>query len=436
MKPRSMNHLARHAAVAFTAWPRAVDLRTRTGKDGGVPDNDLLPLLNERLFGLYSPLLADTTATILLTAGGMANWTVDVDRGRASARRGGPPAPTTTVQAPLGILNEVVSGTRSGVHAFLSGDLTVRGNLALALQLDGLFPGPADDLNRTTTRSVRAGGIETFYLESGPPDAPPIVLVHGLGATNASMLPLIPPLSHHYRVLAPDLPGHGGTQATGARHAATYLGQWLAAFLRETCDQPAVLVGNSLGGRTSLQTAFDTPELVRGLVLLCPAVAFRKLRQFVPFVRLVRDEVAAVPLRIPRGMAVRGLRGMFADPSRLPPAWYESAVDEFLRVLALRPNRLATFSAMRHIYLDKPFGEDGFWNRLPGLVPPALFLWGDRDVLVPSGFSRFVSAALPSAESVVIEDCGHVPQFEHPELTARLTAEFIAALPTLSVGIG
>ncbi|MCW2495711.1 SCP2 sterol-binding domain-containing protein, partial [Jatrophihabitans sp.] len=168
-----------------------------------MPDNDLLPLLQERLLGLYSPLLADTTATILFTAGGMANWTVEIVRGRASARRGGPPEPTTTVRAPLSVLHDVVSGRRSGIAAFLDGSLTVRGNLALSLQLDGLFPGSDDDVTRTTTRSVRAGGIETFYIESGPHDAPPVVLVHGLSATNSSMLPLIPALSKNYHVIAP-----------------------------------------------------------------------------------------------------------------------------------------------------------------------------------------------------------------------------------------
>ena len=173
----------------------------------------------------------------------------------------------------------------------------------------------------------------------------------------------------------------------------------------------------------------DAPELVRGLVLLCPAVAFRRLRQLVPVVRLVRDELALVPFRIPRGMATQGLRRLFADPSRLPNAWYDAAIDEFLRVLAQRPNRLATFSALRHVYLDEPFGGSGFWDRLPGLQPPALFLWGRQDVLVPAGFARFVSAALPNARTEILDDCGHVPQFEHPELTARLTTEFLADLP-------
>lgn len=398
-----------------------------------MPEDDLLPLLERRLQGTYSPLLADTTASLLFTAGSIDNWTVAIDRGRALARRGRPPSPTTTVRASLDVLEEVVSGRRSGIEAFLDGELFVRGNLALALQLDGLFPGDPGDDSRTYTRSMTADGIETFYLESGPVDAPPVVLVHGLGATNASMLPLIPALSREYRVLAPDLPGHGGTQARPGAHGATYLGNWLSAFLRETCDAPAVLVGNSLGGRTALQAALDSPFDVRGLVLLCPAVAFRKLRQFVPLVRMVRDEVAALPVRIPRPMAVRGLHNLFADPSRLPEPWCDAAIDEFLRVLSIRANRLAVFSALRHVYLDEPFGESGFWERLPTLRPPALFLWGDRDVLVPAGFGRFVAKALPRAESVVLDDCGHVPQFEHPELTARLAREFIAALPERSV---
>lgn len=392
-------------------------------------DNDLLPLLHERLRGIYSPLLADVQADIVLSSGGLAAWTIEFRQGRALVRRGRPSRPTTTVRAPLSVLTEVVSGRRSGIQAFLSGELTVRGNLALALQLDGLFPGEVADVTRTLTRSVHAGGIETFYLESGPVDAPPVVLVHGLSATNASMLPLIPALSREFRVLAPDLPGHGGSEATPAAHAAPFLGSWLGAFLEATCDRPAVLVGNSLGGRTALETALQDPDRVHGLVLLCPAVAFRKLRQLVPVVRLVRDELALLPVRVPRPLVMRGLRSLFADPGRLADAWYDAAVDEFVRVLAVRKNRLAIFSALRHVYLDEPFGRSGFWERLPALEPPALFIWGERDVLVPAAFAKFVTAALPGSSSVVLPDCGHAPQFEHPEHTGRLVREFIEQLP-------
>jgi pimeloyl-ACP methyl ester carboxylesterase len=395
-------------------------------------DQDLLPLLDRRLRGKFSPVLSDISATILLTAGGVWNWTVLIDRGRIIARRGAPGDPSTTVRGSLDVLSSVVDGSRSGIEAFLDGDLVVRGNLALALQLDGLFVSdePAEHLTRT--RLVNAAGVETFYLEAGPVDAAPIVLVHGLGATNASMLPLIVDLGRRYRVLAPDLPGHGasGVAARGGNdYGAKSLGSWLCAFIKETCGTTqAVVVGNSLGGRTALEAAMLEPELIRGLVLLCPAVALRRLRQFVPLVRVVRPELAALPFRIPRAVAVRGLRALFSDASRLPDVWYQSAVDEFTRVMDTRHGRVAFLSALRQIYLDEPFGESGFWQRLAAMSPPATFVWGDRDVLVPSTFALHVQESLPTSRTVVFPGCGHAPQFEHRERTAELVEEFIASL--------
>lgn len=398
--------------------------------------DEVLTLLRNRLAVVNSELLADVRASLLFTAGGTANWTVELDRGKAFVYRGAPARAAVTVRAPLPVLVEVISGRRGGIAAFLAGDLTVRGNLALALELDGLFwLDDADDVTaRARTRLVDAGGVRTFYLEAGPPDAPPVVLIHGLAATNASMLPLIAPLARDYRVLAPDMPGHGGTPGNTAMphlaHDAGFFGTWLHAFLAATTDQPAVLIGNSLGGRTALQAALDFPDDVRGLVLLCPAVAFRRLRQLVPVVRHVRDGLTAVRPPIPRPLAARGLHALFADPSRLPDPWVDAAVDEFLRVWSQRGSRYAIFSALRYIYLDTPFGAGGFWDRLPELKPPALFVWGDHDFLVPAGFARHVEAALPEARSVVLPACGHVPQFEHPDQTNALIRDFLSRLPT------
>ena len=67
----------------------------------------------------------------------------------------------------------------------------------------------------------------------------------------------------------------------------------------------------------------------------------------------------------------------------------------------------------------------GFWQRLRGLSTPALFLWGSGDKLVPSAFAHHVTEAVPAAESLIIPRCGHVPQFELPELTMALTRNFL-----------
>jgi pimeloyl-ACP methyl ester carboxylesterase len=132
-----------------------------------------------------------------------------------------------------------------------------------------------------------------------------------------------------------------------------------------------------------------------------------------------------MPIVMPRALVMATLRMMFARPERLAPAWYDAAADEFARVFATARGRMAFFSAARQIYLEEAHGEDGFWDRLPALSRPTLFLWGDADQLVPCRFAPHVTQALPHAHSVVIPDCGHVPQFEHPPTTHRLMREFL-----------
>jgi pimeloyl-ACP methyl ester carboxylesterase/putative sterol carrier protein len=338
--------------------------------------------------------------------------------------------PTTAITADPMTLLDVVEGRESGVAAFLDGRLRVDGDLSLSLRLDGMFAASDDARPDRFPRSamVMAGRVRTFHLEAGAPDAPPVVLLHGLGATNASLLPTLWDLAADYRVLAPDLPGHGASAAPYGSYDARFFARWLNDYLDEVGVPSCVLLGNSLGGRVALEVALLSPDRVSGLVLLAPAVAFRKLRQFVPVVRLARPEAAALPLPMTRGMARVTLRRMFSQPSRLTAQSYDAAAGEFVRVYKRAAYRVAFFSSLRQIYLDDAFGDEGFWSRLPSLAPPALFLWGDRDRLVPAGFARHVAAALPSARSVVLRDCGHVPQFELPDRTHAEVRAFLRDL--------
>jgi pimeloyl-ACP methyl ester carboxylesterase len=119
---------------------------------------------------------------------------------------------------------------------------------------------------------------------------------------------------------------------------------------------------------------------------------------------------------------------MFSQPDRLPGPWYDAAADEGIRVARSRAHRVAFMATARQIFLEEAHGRQGFWDRLPGLAPPALFLWGDNDRLVPASFARHVANALPDAPSIVLEDSGHVPQFEHPEQTMQLVRAFLATV--------
>ena len=390
--------------------------------------SDIDALLASRLRRTLSDgVLDDRTATVVFDDG-YSQWTVELDRGRGRVRRGAAHERTLLVRGSAAVLARVISGEASGIQAFLDGDVTIRGDLGLSLQLDGLFGGDdrAPELPRSRFADVM--GIRTSYLEAGPRDAPPVLMLHGLGATNASLLPCFADLAKDHWVIAPDLPGFGNTAAPAASYSPAWFAAWVEALQHQTGMRKATLLGNSLGGRVALEQALTHPRSVTGLALLTPSPAFRRLRQLVPAVRLLRPELGAVPLRLSHRLVVEAIRAMFSDPDRLPQTWYDAAADECVRVFRSRAHRVAFFSCARQIFLEEAHGRHGFWDRLPGLAPPALFLWGDRDRLVPSTFAAHVADALPDAGSVVLEDCGHVPQFEHPEETMALVRGFLSQL--------
>jgi pimeloyl-ACP methyl ester carboxylesterase len=309
----------------------------------------------------------------------------------------------------------------------------VRGNLSLALTLDGIFDRRSRTSERPRAGRVHANGIDTFYLEAG--SGPTVIVLHGLGATNASMVPTLAALSADHRVIAPDLPGFGESDKPAATYDPAFFAAWLVAFMDRLGIERASLVGNSMGGRIAIETALVAPSRVDRLALLAPSMAFRKFRHAAPVVRFLSPEMGVLPVPLLAPHIHHGVRLLFANPSRLPGPWYDAAVDEFLRVFRTPRGRVSLFAAARQIYLERPFGARGFWTRLAGLSRPALFLWGDQDRLVPAGFARHVEETLPHARSIVLEGSGHVPQFEHPELTHRLVREFLGAADANSTSV-
>ena len=369
--------------------------------------------------------LADQRGCVVFQAPPAGSWTVHLDDGRVRLTRGGAAKPRSVVTADPATLAAVLDGRISGVEAFLSHGLTVRGDLALALQMDGAFDVGVRPPTHPVARVRNVLGVRSAYLEAGPRDAPPVVLLHGLGATNASMLPLLADLATDHRVIAPDFPGFGASDAPRWRYRAAELARWLDAFLTTVDARPAAVVGNSLGGRVAIELGLASPSAVSRMVLLCPSPAFRRLRQFTPLVRLLPPDAVVPPLPMPHHAVVLGIRAMFSQPGRLAKPWYDAAADEHIRVMRDYRHRRAFFACLKQIYMEEAFGDHGFWDRLPRLEAPALFIWGDRDRLVPASFERHVVAAVPHAESVCLTDSGHVPQFEHPEETARLTRAFL-----------
>jgi pimeloyl-ACP methyl ester carboxylesterase len=370
---------------------------------------------------------AQRTARICFDTGKDGVWTVHFRGGEVSLVRGRSRRLDATLVAPRATLVDVLEGETPGVEAFLDGRLFVRGNLTLPLELDDLLHPRARDPRSPRCHRVEAGGVETFYLESGPTDGPPVVLFHGLGATSASFLPLMWDLARDHHVYSVDLPGFGESAKPVRPLHAAYFARWAVSFLDALGIDRADLIGNSMGGRVALEIALRTPERARRLVLLTPSLAWRRFRVAVRVVRLLRPELAVLPIPMLHGIVLQSLRNMFAHPDNVPATAMNGAADEFVRYFSMPRGRIAFFSAAREIYLEDPHGRRGFWNRLSTLQVPALFVFGKKDRLVPHTFQRYVQRAVPHATCELLDECGHVPQFELPERTNGLVRGFLDA---------
>ncbi len=372
----------------------------------------------------------DLDATFQIRLGDVGRtWEVRLRGSRCEVR----PSPTREPDVVIGTDGAtwlaLREGRMSGVDAFSQRRLYAHGDLDLALGFEGLFrlPGGRDPLLRIAEVDTAEARIVTLIAGSG---AEHVICLHGLGANKASFFETVAALAPDYTVHALDLPGFGSSSKPArAAYDAPWFATAVGAYMEALAIERVHLVGNSMGGRIAIEVAFDAPARVASLSLLAPALAFRRRRELAPLVRLLRPELAAIPHPLREALVRDHFWDLFAEPERLDPAAADIAVEQFCRSYRSRAARVAFFAAARNIYLDEPYGERGFYSRLANLEPPALFVWGAQDRVIPPGFARHVEAALPAAEQVVLEDCGHVPQVELPEPTNALIRRRLAAAP-------
>jgi pimeloyl-ACP methyl ester carboxylesterase len=352
-------------------------------------------------------------------------WEVRCTSRAALVRKGGTRRrPDVTLSTDSDTWMRLRRGEFSGVEAFQRRLLTVRGNLDHAIAFEGMFRlvGGRPPLLEIHDIAVGRHRISTLTMGQGPD----VMLLHGLGGTRASLFETAAALSPFYRVHAPDLPGFG---SSGKPTLGAYNARWFGEIMLGLLDQLEVdrahVVGNSMGGRIAIELGLVAPDRIRALGLLCPAVAWLK-RGLHPIVRLLRPEFGLLPHGLRRATVASHFWKMFHDRDLIDPAVADLVVDEFQRIYHTAGARYALLASARNIYLEAPFGRTGFYRRLAELQPPALFVWGSHDWLVPPAFSPHVRKWLPQAEQVTLERCGHVPQVERPAETNELLLDFFA----------
>jgi magnesium chelatase accessory protein len=277
----------------------------------------------------------------------------------------------------------------------------------------------ADWPHRESSRFVEAAGFRWHVQQMGPQDAPALLLIHGTGAASHSWRGLAPLLAKHYRVVAPDLPGHGFTQSPRAhRLSLPGMAADLAALVRVLGVSPQIVVGHSAGAAIAVRMCLDGAIAPRLLVSLNGAFLpyggpaanifspLAKMLVLNPFVPSLFAWQAGSKGAVER---LIGNTGSALDPAGL--RLYGKLVGNSGHVAA----------ALR---MMANWDLEPLLQALPALKPKLVLVAADGDRAIPPSVARKVLEVQPKAVIERIPRLGHLAHEEQPELVAALIERF------------
>jgi len=265
------------------------------------------------------------------------------------------------------------------------------------------------------SRFVTVDGLRLHLRDSGPRDAPAVLLLHGFGSSLHTWDEWAPALERTHRVIRIDLPGFG---LTGADPGGDYSDLRAVALLDALLDALGVaqadVVGSSMGGRIAWRFAAERPARVRRLVLMAPdgfaSPGFAYGRPHgVPLL------MRALPYTLPRSLLRGGTAPAFADPARLTG----TLLDRYEAMMLAPGVRRAILDRLRIHALEPP---EPFLQRI---AAPVLLLWGEQDRMVPARNAADYAAVLRDSRTVLLPGIGHVPMEEDPARALAPVLDFL-----------
>jgi pimeloyl-ACP methyl ester carboxylesterase len=322
----------------------------------------------------------------------------------------------------------------SGVPGFREQLLGVTGNAIVRAKPDSTYA-DGDDASwmgvdwQSLSRTVEVAGRELNVIDSGG-DGPPLLLIHGLGGVWQNWLLTIPALMDSFRVVAPDLPGFGGSEMPVGRISI----QGYARVVDELCsalgiDCP-IVVGNSMGGFIGAELALAFPTRVQKLVLVSAAglsVASMKKEPLLTAGRLLSLGTTRAGTQASELIKRPRLRRAFLQfVVRYPEKLSVPLASELVRGGA-SPGLVGGLDAILTYKIRE---------RLSEIEVPTLIVWGRNDILVPvSDAAEFERLIGDNAHAVIFEDTGHLPMIERPSRFNALLADFIAGSEPPEAGV-
>lgn len=270
-------------------------------------------------------------------------------------------------------------------------------------------------------------GVRLRWFVGG--EGPPLALLHGLGGAASNWIELAPELARENRVIAVDLPGHGGSAPLSALPNLEPFADRVGLLLEREGALPAVLVGHSLGCVVALRLAMRSPELVRGLVLIAAAgigSTSRRARYALAVSSLVQPGRLIAPFRerVARSELLRAVVwGNWATPDGTVIS--PTATLGLLEGPSLHTD---TTSAAAALVEDDPRVD------LDRVRSPAMLLWGARDPQVPVD-DAFEYARRLRAPLRIVAGAGHLVIAERPAACLDAIGSFLASCDGDSVAV-
>ena len=255
--------------------------------------------------------------------------------------------------------------------------------------------------------------VTTTFVKQGS-SGTPILLIHGFDSSVLEFRRLLPLLSVHNETWAVDLLGFGFTdRLSGIAYSPTVIKTHLYYFWKSLINQPVILVGASMGGATAIDFTLTYPEVVKKLVLIDSAglaggsplskLMFPPLdylaTQFLSNLK-VRDRVSRIGYK---NQSLASVDALCCGALHLQmPSWHQALIAF---------TKSGGYSAFR-------------FKKISQIVQQTLILWGDSDNILGTKDAMRFKRAITYSTLVWIQDCGHLPHLEQPQITAQHILSF------------
>ena len=271
-------------------------------------------------------------------------------------------------------------------------------------------------------RYMTVRGVKLRYRPAGKGE--PILLLHGLGASLEQWEWSQPGLSSRHEVVALDLPGFGRSQSPPRdQFDLDHMVSLLGGFIDAMGWQSATVIGNSMGGLLAISMALNLEGRVSRLVLTGSAGLGRDLGWPLRVAWLPCLGEAILPFMKLRPLVHYSLRRLFSDPSRLPNRMVDVSADNYKR-RSIRSNFLRAIRI--GVSLSGQRDSINFRDQLDKIRVPTLLIWGREDGVMPLEHGKIAHQLIAGSKLTVIDDCGHVPQIEHPGRFVDEVEHFLA----------